>query len=119
MRMSDLLSGTKLRMTTLNKPLMPTEKDVLMARESQRQIGCMKFGRKESIGMQIEGKLISVPVSVARLLIQALSRMAEGKALAMIPLDEEVSPQDAAELLSASRPFAAKFLMKARSPASR
>jgi len=109
MRMSDLLSGTKLRMTTLNKPLMPTEKDVLMARESQRQIGCMKFGRKESIGMQIEGKLISVPVSVARLLIQALSRMAEGKALAMIPLDEEVSPQDAAELLNVSRPFAAKL----------
>ena len=96
-------------MHTLSETLVPSEKEVMMARESRRQIGSMKFGRKESVGMQIEGKQVSVPVGAARLLIPAISNMAEGKALAMIPLEDEVSPQEAAELLNVSRPFAAKL----------
>ena len=96
-------------MLTLNEPLVPTEKEVLMARESRRQIGSMKFGKKESIGLQIEGKQVSIPAGVFRLLMEAIIGMAEGKTVAMIPMDEEVSPQEAAELLNVSRPFAAKL----------
>jgi excisionase family DNA binding protein len=80
-----------------------------MARESQRQIGSMKFGKKESVGLQIEGHQIAIPVAAVRLLIQALGRLAEGKSVAMVPLEDEVSPQEAAELLNVSRPYAAKL----------
>lgn len=96
-------------MPTLNEPLIPTEKEVLMARESRRQIGSMKFGKKEAIRLQIEGKQVSIPASVFRLMMEAISGMADGKTVAMIPVDGEVSPQEAAELLNVSRPFAAKL----------
>ena len=88
-----------------NEPIVPTEKDVLIARESQRQIGRMKFGKKESVGLEIEGRQVSIPVGIARLLIQALGKMAEGERIAMMPVENEVSPQEAAEILHVSRPF--------------
>lgn len=96
-------------MHTLNEPFVPSEKEVLMARESQRQIGGMKLGKKESIGLQIEGRPISIPAGAFGLLMAAISGMAEGKAVAMIPVEEEVSPQEAAELLNVSRPFATRL----------
>lgn len=99
--------------------LVPTKMDELMAQESQRQIGSMKFGRKESVGLEIEGKSVSIPVGLARLLIELLGKMAEGKAVALMPLDEEVSPQEAAELLNVSRPFAAKLFDKGAFPSRR
>ena len=106
-------------MSHFSEPIVPTAKDVLIAQESQRQIGGMKFGRKESVGLQIEGCQVSIPVAAARLLIQALSRFAEGKSIAMIPLEDEVSPQEAAELLNVSRPYAAKLFDEGAIPSRR
>ncbi len=107
--MCDMMAKRKVIMLTLNEPLVPTEKDVLMARESRRQIGSMKFGKRDSIGMQIEGQEVSIPVSAFRLLVEAISGMADGKTVAMMPVDEEISPQEAAELLNVSRPYASKL----------
>ena len=59
--------------------------------------------------MQIEGKPVSIPAGAFRLLMEALSGLAEGKTVAVMPMDEEVSPQEAAEFLNVSRPFAAKL----------
>ena len=106
-------------MSHFSEPIVPTAKDVLIAQESQRQIGGMKFGRKESVGLQIEGLHISIPVAAARLLIEALGRFAEGKSIAMIPLEDEVSPQEAAELLNVSRPYAAKLFDAGAIPSRR
>lgn len=106
-------------MPTLLEPHVPTKKEVLMARESRRQIGSLKFGKKDSIGLQIEGKQVSIPVGVFRLLMQAISGMAEGKAVAMVPVEEEVSPQEAAELLNVSRPYAAKLFDEGAIPSRR
>ncbi|HSI61560.1 MAG TPA: helix-turn-helix domain-containing protein [Candidatus Saccharimonadia bacterium] len=103
-------------MLALNEPLVPTEKDVLLAQEFQRQMGGLKFGKKQSIGFQIEGRPVSVPVAAARLLLDALASMAEGRTLTVVPLDEEVSPQEAAELLNVSRPYAARLFDKGAIP---
>ena len=80
-----------------------------MAPESSRQIGIMKFGKRDSIGMQIEGQEVSIPVSAFRLLVEAISGMADGKTVAMISVEKEISPQEAAALLNVSRPFASKL----------
>jgi hypothetical protein len=45
----------EIAMTAHTEALVPTERDVLVAKEFQRQIGGMKFGRKESVAVQIEG----------------------------------------------------------------
>jgi excisionase family DNA binding protein len=106
-------------MSSFIEPIVPTEKDVLIARESKRQIGGMKFGRKKSVGMEIEGRQVLIPVAVAHLLIRALSRLAEGKSVAMIPLEDELSPQEASELLNVSRPFAARLFDEGAIPSRR
>jgi hypothetical protein len=46
----------KTAMPALSEALVPTERDVIVAKESQRQMGGMKFGRKESVAVQIDGK---------------------------------------------------------------
>ena len=96
-------------MLTLDKSLIPNQQDVLMAQETHRQLGGISLGQKDSLRMQIEGKMVAIPMAAARLLLDAISRMAEGKSMAVIGLEDEISPQEAAELLNVSRPFAAKL----------
>lgn len=106
-------------MPALSEALVPTERDVIVAKESQRQMGGMKFGRKESVAVRIGGKEIAMPVGVIRMMIAAVARLAEGKAVAMMPVDEEVSPQDAAEILNVSRPYAARLFDEGAIPSHR
>ncbi len=106
-------------MPALSEALVPTERDVIVAKESQRQMGGMKFGRKESVAVQIDGKEVAVPVGVMRMMIAAVARLAEGKAVAMMPVEDEVSPQEAAEILKVSRPYAAKLFDEGAIPSRR
>ena len=106
-------------MPALSEALVPTERDVLVAKESQRQMGVMKFGRKESVAVRIGGKEVALPVGVMRMMVAAVARLAEGKAVAMMPVEEEVSPQDAAEILNVSRPYAAKLFDEGAIPSHR
>jgi excisionase family DNA binding protein len=96
-------------MLTIDQPLVPSAKEIAMAKESERQLGELKFGRKDSVGLSIDGRQMSLPVSVVRLLISTLGKIAQGKTVTMVPVEDEVSPQEAAELLGVSRPYATKL----------
>ncbi len=106
-------------MSALSEALVPTERDVIVAKESQRQIGGMKFGKRESVAVRIEGKEVSMPSAFMRMMIGALAQVAEGKAVAIMPVEEEVSPQEAAEILKVSRPYAAKLFDEGAIPSRR
>lgn len=106
-------------MLTINKPVVPSERDMRMAQESQRQLGGVEFAKGESATLQIDGKSISVPAGIAAVVGELIRRMAEGKAVAVVPLEEEVSPQEAAELLGVSRPYAAKLFDRGAIPSRR
>ena len=69
--------------------------------------------------MRIEGKEVSVPSAFMRMMIGALAQVAEGKAVAIMPVEEEVSPQEAAEILKVSRPYAAKLFNEGAIPSRR
>ncbi|NLC57862.1 MAG: helix-turn-helix domain-containing protein [Armatimonadetes bacterium] len=64
-------------------------------------------------GRQLEA---SLPSAVLRLLTQALAQMAEGQSLTLIPLDAELSTQQAADLMGVSRPYFVKLLEEGRIP---
>jgi excisionase family DNA binding protein len=96
-------------MATSHDALVPTEKDVAMAQESSRLLGSLDLEKRETVGIQIEGKKVSVPGPIAQMLLRALNIIAKGKSVSLMPLEEEVSPQEAAELLNVSRPFAARL----------
>ena len=52
-----------------------------------------------------DGARIELPSSVHDVLVQIVERMQEGKAIALLPLTEELSTQAAADLLGISRQF--------------
>lgn len=53
---------------------------------------------------------ITLPANVARLLLDILVQMAEGKAITIIPTQAEITTQQAASLINVSRPFLVQLL---------
>src|SRR5438270_6630401 len=58
-------------------------------------------------GEEIEAKL---PAAALRVLAAALAQMAEGHPVTLVPLQAELSTQQAAELMGVSRPYFVKLL---------
>lgn len=57
-----------------------------------------------------------VPVDVLRLLARMLAEVASGNAVAVSPVDAELTTQQAADLLNVSRPYLVKLLDERRIP---
>ena len=70
------------------------------------------------VKFQIQGseELVSIPLKALKLLTSILSNMAEGKSIALLPTEAEISTQQAAEILNVSRPHVIKLLEKGDIP---
>ncbi len=64
-------------------------------------------------------KPLEVPPSALELMTEVVEHLAAGRAVAVVGADEEISPREAAELLSVSRPFAARLFDEGRIPSRR
>lgn len=101
---------------------LPTKAESRMAQESKRRFEPLvqELARAESssqpprVEVRIEGREmdppLEVPVSVLKLLSAALEEMAQGHAVVLTPVREELTTQEAAGLLNVSRPFVCKLL---------
>ncbi|TDU66459.1 excisionase family DNA binding protein [Prosthecobacter fusiformis] len=96
-------------MPTTDHPIVPTQSDVLLAQKSYRILGKLSEGRDAPMGIKIGGQEVEIPGVLCGILFDALAKVAEGKGVALKSIEEEVSPQEAAELLNVSRPFAARL----------
>ncbi len=59
---------------------------------------------------------ITIPIAAARLLMAILGQMAEGHAVGVTTLDEELTTQEAADFLNVSRPYLVSLLEKQQIP---
>ena len=59
---------------------------------------------------------MKVPASAVRLLFAALSQMACGQGISLLPLDAELRTQEAADLLNVSRPYLVGLLERGEMP---
>ena len=85
-------------------PVSPSREDAALARQSSRQL--VPFAKSDlRVRLQETGEEVMIPASAVGLLVDLLSEMAEGHAIALIPIDAELTTQQAAELLRVSRPF--------------
>lgn len=101
----------------LEEPIVPTEQEVLLAQESQRQIGSLHLKEgTEPVGLRIGEASVALSAGVARVTLTLIDQVAKGKAVAVVPLDKEVSPQEAASLLGVSRTYATKLFAKGTIP---
>ena len=99
----------------------PTEADAVLARESSRLLATHKLGRRSSVRIQLlddgqKAEAVSVPTSALRLFLHLLTEMSQGNAVTLIPTHAEMTTQQAADLLSVSRPYVVKLLDDGRIP---
>jgi excisionase family DNA binding protein len=106
----------------------PSESDVRLARDSYRRLRHVvgastdpTAGRRSIrfVGPDGSDTTIDIPASAAELLMRALSEMAEGNAVTLIPIRSELTTQQAADILGVSRPFVVKEIEERRLPARR
>ncbi len=101
------------------EPVAPSEEEVDLAREAGRRLAALVRG-DAPVEVKVVGKgggeSLVLPVSSLRLLADILVQMAEGNAVALLPLDAELSTQQAAEVLNVSRPFLVKLLEERQIP---
>jgi excisionase family DNA binding protein len=95
--------------------IAPTAADTELARESSRQLA--KLLGKQPGGKQIPDfrlrvqadnepeEMVDIPVSAFRLLADILTQMARGNAVILMPVNAELTTQQAADILNVSRPF--------------
>ena len=99
----------------------PSEADVLLARESSCRLATHQLGKRSSICIQLltdgeEPETVPVPPSAVRMLLNLLVEMSQGNSVTLIPTHAEMTTQQAADLLSVSRPYLVKLLDDGKIP---
>ncbi len=103
-------------------PVVPSEQDATLAAaarhaleqgEAAGQIFRLQVG---AAGQEIA---IDLPPVVTRLLLDILKETAAGNAVTLVPVEAEVTTQQAADLLNVSRPFLVGLIDKGELPARR
>jgi len=74
--------------------------------------------KDEVIKLSFQGsdEVVTIPLKALQLLNSIINNMAQGKSIALMPTDAEVSTQQAAEILNVSRPHVIKLLEKGEIP---
>jgi excisionase family DNA binding protein len=98
---------------------LPTPADVEQAKISSRTLS--KYADVDRVQLSLRGSNgesdeLVLPGHVLQLLLDVLSEMGQGNAITLIPHHQEVSTQEAANLLNVSRPFLVGLLEKGDIP---
>ena len=99
----------------------PTPADRVLAEESSRKLAKLLGRKKKELKVRIQGgsepdESVEVPLSAFRLLRDILIEMARGNAVTLIPVQAELTTQEAADLLAVSRPYLIDLIEKGQIP---
>lgn len=64
-----------------------------------------KRGRYVHLQLESSGQSIAIPREAVKIVVAVLRQMTQGGTAALIPLDEELTTQQAADMLNVSRPY--------------
>ena len=94
----------------------PTAEDIAAARDAAREFAkfspaatVVKF-RLASNGDTPAGEPISIPAAIFKTIIDLLVKVGNGNAVQLVPVQAELTTQQAADLLNVSRPHLVKLL---------
>lgn len=95
----------------LGKPdtVVPNDEDARIAAESSRILSAARSGHELRVRLE-DGRELRLPAAAARLLAHLLAEMAQGNAVAVIPVHAELTTQEAADFLNVSRPYLVRLL---------
>lgn len=105
----------------LPKTILPLEKEVEAAVQSQRELASLLSTKFETQRIDIFDKedkphRLVLPTSALRLLVDILGELALGNAVKVVPVHAELTSQEAADLLNVSRPHLVKMLEEGAIP---
>jgi excisionase family DNA binding protein len=66
--------------------------------------------------LAVDGRPLELPESVYRVLVETVRELAEGNAVAVLPVRAELTTQEAADLLGVSRPYLIKLIEQGAVP---
>ena len=94
---------------------LPTPQEIEQAKDSSRTLS--KYANAERVQLSIRGSNgeadeLILPGHVLQILLDVLAEMAKGNAIGLMPMNQELSTQEAATLLNVSRPFLVGLLEK-------
>lgn len=107
--------------TILSPQILPSDAEVMLARESGRVLSASLQTKAEVRQLDVydgSGSVntVRVPDSALRLLLEILTEIGQGNAVSIIPVQAELTTQEAADVLNVSRPFFVQLLDKGEIP---
>lgn len=90
----------------------PSAEEIEAARHAARALGRVSTGDREITVVADEAKAepIKVPANVFRTFVRMLAEIGNGNTVAIVPIQAELTTQQAADLLNISRPHLIKLL---------
>jgi excisionase family DNA binding protein len=99
--------------------IRPNEQDVRLARRSALELSRQEEREDQAVVTVSSGANeteVAIPGIAFRMLKMILDELAQGHAVALSPVDQEVSTQKGADLLNVSRPYLIKLLESGKIP---
>ncbi len=88
------------------------------AQDADRALRALDSADGASIEVRLSGRMdapaVELPPEARALLLRVLAHLANGDAVTVVPVQAEVTPQQAAEILGVSRPFLVRLLDEGR-----
>lgn len=97
------------------KTPIPTEEDIKLSTQSSRVLASLTNSHSHTQKITVESESgkeesLLIPSVAYELLIDILSQISQGNAVTLVPVQAELSTQQAANLLNVSRPYLIKLL---------
>lgn len=100
----------------LKKTSKSDQKIALNSIEYFEKSGKSEKGKYVELRIEDSSEAVKIPLKAFTLLKSILSNMSEGKSIALILADSEISTQEAADILNVSRPHVVKLLESGKIP---
>lgn len=100
--------------SAVREPIVAGEDERVELETIERSLDRLQGGKARLIGPANEAMIL--PDSLYRVLVQAASQLAEGYGVAIMPYSQELTTQQAADLLNVSRPHVVSLLESGAMP---